>query len=177
VPPAFARRFRGPPTSEQRVEQLVNAGFSPDRAAWIDKRSSELTMQAMQAQYAQRRGENVDSAQLRSPDQTLRSELGDADYERYLAAQGRPTKIGVYNVLASSPAERAGLQPGDQIVSYGGQRVFDMRDLNDLTLQGTPGQPIAIEVERDQQTVQLVIPRGPIGIGGGPGGAAFGRRP
>ena len=173
----FGRRFRGPATSEQRVEQLVNAGFPPDRAAWIDNRSSELTMQAMQARYAQQRGENFDPAQLRSPDQTLRSELGDADYERYLAAQGRPTKIDVYNVLASSPAEKAGPQPGDQIGSYGGQRVFDMRELNDLTLQGTPGQPIAIEVQREQQTMQLVIPRGPIGIGAGPGGGQFGRRP
>jgi hypothetical protein len=175
-PPGFGRRFRGPPTGEQRLEQLVDVGFSPDRAAWIEKRTSELTMQAMQARYAQQRGETVDEAQLR-PDQKLRSELGDADYERYLTAQGRPTKIGVYNVLASSPAEKAGLQPGDQIVSYGGQRVFDMRDLNDLTLQGAPGQPVAIEVQRNEQTVQLVIPRGPIGIGGGPGGGQFGRRP
>jgi len=181
----LGRRFRGPPTGEQRLAQLVNAGFSPDRAEWIEKRTSELTMQAMQAQYAQRRGENVDPAQLRSPDETLREELGDADYERYLTSQGRPTKIAVYNVLTSSPAEKAGLQAGDQIVSYGGQRVFDVRDLNDLTLQGTPGQPVAIEVQRNQQTVQLVIPRGPIGISGGgpfgggagPGGGQFGRRP
>jgi hypothetical protein len=55
--------------------------------------------------------------------------------------------------------------------------VFDVRELNDLTLQGTPGQPVTLEVQRDQQTVQLVIPRGPIGIGGGPGGGQFGRRP
>jgi membrane-associated protease RseP (regulator of RpoE activity) len=177
APQGFGRRFRGPPTGEQRVEQLVDAGFSPDRAAWIEKRTAELTMQAMQAQYAQRRGENVDEAQLRSPDQTLRTELGDADYERYLDALGRPTKIAVFNVLASSPAEKAGLKAGDQILSYGGQRVFDVRELNDLTLQGTPGQPVTLEVQRDQQTVQLVIPRGPIGIGGGPGGGQFGRRP
>jgi hypothetical protein len=182
VAAAIGRRFRGPPTTEQRVDQLVNAGFSPDRAQWIEKRNSELMMQAMQAQYAQRRGENVDPAQLRSPDQTLRTELGDADYERYLTAQGRPTNVAVYNVLSSSPAEKAGLQQGDQIMSYGGQRVFDVRDLNDLTLQGTPGQPVTIEVQRNQQTVQLVIPRGPIGISGGgpfggPGGGQFGRRP
>ncbi|HVS24643.1 MAG TPA: PDZ domain-containing protein [Gammaproteobacteria bacterium] len=177
TPQGFGRRFRGPATGEQRIEQLVDAGFSPDRAAWIEKRTAELTMQAMQAQYAQRRGENVDEAQLRSPDQTLRTELGDADYERYLDALGRPTKIAVFNVLASSPAEKAGLKAGDQILSYGGQRVFDVRELNDLTLQGTPGQPVTLEVQRDQQTVQLVIPRGPIGIGGGPAGGQFGRRP
>ena len=152
---------------------LEEGGFSPDRAAWIEQRRSELTLQAMQAQYAQRRGDSVDPAQLR-PEQTLRSELGDADYEKYLQAQGRPTKVGVLNVLPSSPAAKAGMQPGDQIMSYAGQRVFNMADLTDLTLQGTPGQSVTLEVQRNQQTVQLVIPRGPIGIGGGPGGGPGG---
>jgi hypothetical protein len=174
----FARNFRRE-TPEQRVATLEEGGFAPDRAAWIEQRRSELTLQTMQAQYAQRRGESVDPALLR-PEQTLRSELGDADYEKYLEAEGRPTKVGVFNVLASSPAAKAGMQPGDQIVSYAGQRVFNMADLTNLTLQGTPGQSVTLEVQRNQETVQLVIPRGPIGIGGGPGGGPggqFGRRP
>jgi hypothetical protein len=170
----FARNFR-PQTAEQRVSTLEEGGFSPDRAAWIEQRRSELQLQAMQAQYAQRRGESVDPALMR-PEQTLRSELGDVDYEKYLQAQGRPTTVGVFNVLPSSPAAKAGMQPGDQIVSYAGQRVFNMADLTDLTLQGTTGQSVTLEVQRNQQTVQLVIPRGPIGIGGGAGGQ-FGRRP
>jgi hypothetical protein len=33
------------------VEQLIAAGFAPDRAAWIDRRTQELRMQLMQAQY------------------------------------------------------------------------------------------------------------------------------
>jgi len=173
-----ARNFR-PQTPEQRVSVLEEGGFSPDRAAWIEQRRSELQLQAMQAQYAQRRGENVDAGQLR-PEQTLRSELGDRDYEKYLQAQGRPTTVGVFNVLPSSPAAKAGMQQGDQIMSYGGQRVFNMADLTDLTLQGAPGQSVTLEVQRNQQTVQLVIPRGPIGIAAGPGGGPggqFGRRP
>ena len=42
-----------------------------------------------------------------------------------------------------------------------------MQELNSLTLEGTPGESIAVEVRRDGQTVQLVIPRGPLGITGG----------
>ena len=173
----FGRNFR-PQTPEQRISTLEEGGFSPDRAAWIEQRRAELQLQALQAQYAQRRGDTVDPAQMR-PEQTLRSELGDADYAKYLEAQGRPTKVGVANVLPSSPAEKAGMQPGDQILSYAGQRVFNMADLTDLTLQGTPGQSVTLEVQRNQQTVQLVIPRGPIGISGGAGGGGQfgGRRP
>jgi hypothetical protein len=170
--PPGMRGSRGAETLEQRVGRLVDAGFPPDRAAWIERRTSELAMQTIQAQYQQRRGETVDPA-LFGGQQTLRQELGDADYERYLAALGRSTKVGVFNVIPSSPAEQAGLRAGDEILTYGGARVFDMRELNDLTVAGTPGEPVVLEVQRDGQNLQLVLPRGPIGIGGGP----FNRRP
>ena len=61
----------------------------------------------------------------------------------------------------------AGLQPGDEIVSYDGKRVFDMRELNAFTLEGRAGESVVVDVRRDGRTVQLVMPRGPIGITGG----------
>jgi S1-C subfamily serine protease len=106
----------------------------------------------------------------------LRAELGDAEYERYLTATGRPTQVQVMDVLASSNAERAGLQAGDQIVSYAGSRVFDVRELNALTREGSGGESVTVEVRRNGQTVQVQVPRGPLGVssgavrGGGPGG-------
>lgn len=168
-PGAFPRRGqpRGPLSPEQEVERLVAGGFSPDRAAWIQRRSAELTLQAMQAQYeARRQGQPVPlGSGLQS---TLRAELGDGEYERYLTALGRPTSVGVFNVLPGSAGERAGLRAGDEIVSYAGKRVFDIRDLNQLTLEGSAGESVVIDVVRDGQPLQLVVPRGPIGFGGGP---------
>jgi membrane-associated protease RseP (regulator of RpoE activity) len=172
VPPPF---MRGGPWRRDaqggQAEALVAAGFAPDRAAWIERRTSELRMQALQAQYdAQRQGKPFDPGQIQRGDATLRAELGDADYERYLSAMGRPTSVGVQNVLASSPAERAGLKSGDEVVAYDGKRVFDLRDLNALTFEGTAGESVSVTVRRDGQTVHLTLPRGPIGItGGGPG--------
>ena len=163
---AQAERFGGGQQAERRfVEQLISEGFAPDRAEWLVRRTEELRMQALQAQYdAQRSGRPMDPA---AGMQTLRTELGDADYERYLKADGRPTAVPVRDVLASSPAERSGLQPGDEIVAYAGKRVFDMRELNALTLEGTPGESVVVDVRREGQNVQLVMPRGPIGIFGG----------
>jgi S1-C subfamily serine protease len=79
----------------------------------------------------------------------------------------------VRDVLATSPGARAGLKPGDQVVSFDGQRVFDMSDINRLVLEGQPGQVVAVDVIRDGQLVQLYVPRGPIGITGGRVGPAF----
>lgn len=150
------------------VEQLIAGGFAPDRAEWINRRSQELRMQTLQAQYdAMREGRAFEPGSVLGNEGMLRAELGDADYERYLTALGRPAAVGVRNVLASSPAESSGLQAGDEIVAYDGKRVFDMRELNALTLEGTAGESVVVDVRRGGQNVQLVMPRGPIGIFGG----------
>jgi S1-C subfamily serine protease len=151
---------------EQQLQRLVAQGFTRERAEWIERRTQELEVQALNAQYeAQRSGRPAQGAM--DVESALRSELGDTDYERYLTATGRPTQVQVMDVLASSSAERSGLQPGDQIVSYAGTRVFDMRELNALTRDGSPGESVTMEVRRNGQTMQVQVPRGPLGLQGG----------
>lgn len=151
---------------ERQLQRLVEAGFSRDRAEWIDRRTEELEYQAMQAQYDAQRSGRPGQAGV-DVQRTLRSELGDVDYERYLRGTGRPTDVQVLDVLASSAAERAGLQPGDQVVSYAGTRVFDMRELNTLSREGNPGETVIMEVRRNGQTVHVQVPRGVLGMSGG----------
>lgn len=168
--PVFGGRFARQRTPEGLVDALVGAGFSLDRATAIERRTQELRVEAMQARFdAAREGTTPD--RTFNINQQLRAELGDADYERYLEATGRPIRVGVGSVLASSAAEQAGMLPGDEIVTYGGQRVFDAQDLNRLQLEGQAGEPVLVDVVRDGQQVQLVLPRGPLGItSGGFGG-------
>jgi membrane-associated protease RseP (regulator of RpoE activity) len=167
-------------------ERIAAAGMTPERMKTINRRVDELRVAAQQAQFdAQRTGQPVQGVNI---DQTLRKELGDAEFERYLKAEGRSTEVRVMEVLATSAAERAGLKAGDEIVSYGGTRVFDARELSTLTTQGTSGGSVTVEVKRDGQTVQLTVPRGPLGVesggnrggpgpGGGPPGGFRGGRP
>ncbi len=149
-----------------RRDRLVSAGFSDDRAEWILRRESELQMQRMQVLYeARRTGERPqDFRQLMDPDGSLRAEIGDAEYEQYLEAYGRPTSVSVGSVLESSPGQRAGLQPGDQIVGYGGERVFSYDDLSGRTMAAAPGQPVVVDIVRQGIPMQVVIEGGPIGI-------------
>jgi len=170
---ARAPRSRRGNSPQDRLDRLVGAGFSLDQAESIERRTEELRVEAMQARYEALRegGSGAVIGDLASIDIGLRAELGDADYERYLEATGRPTRVAVNSVLASSAAEQAGMQPGDEIYSYGGERVFDARDLNRVLLEGTPGEPIVLEVLRAGQPLQLVVPRGPVGITSGRFGA------
>lgn len=123
----------------------------------------------MQARFeAQRAGDMqaMFAANSRS-ESGMRSVLGDLDYERYLQAYGRPTTVGIGAVIESSPGQVAGLQAGDEIVRYDGQRVFSYSDVNNQQLQGEPGESIVVDILRDGVPMQIVMPRGPIGIQAG----------
>jgi membrane-associated protease RseP (regulator of RpoE activity) len=166
-----ARLQRNADDADSARARLVEAGFSDDRAAWIVRRESELQMETMQAMYEFRRTgkrpENFET--IRDPDRALRAEIGDAEYERYLEASGRSTSVHVGSVIESSPGQRAGLLPGDEIVAYGGERVFNYNDLSMQTMAATPGQPVVVDVVRDGIPMQVVIEAGPIGISGSRG--------
>jgi hypothetical protein len=172
---------------ERDNERIRAAGLTPERVKGIQRRAEELRVAAMQAQYeAQRTGQRVEGTDIEA---SLRRELGDIEYEKYLKATGQPTQVRVMDVLATSAAERSGLRAGDEIVSYNGKRVFDPRELNTMTSQTAAGGSVTVEVKRDGQTMQVTVPAGPLGVtaagggrqgpggpggpGGGPGGGGF----
>jgi len=109
-------------------------------------------MEALQERFdAERSGEPIDwMANRNQSGDALREELGEADYERYLEANNRSTNVSVSSVIESSP-----------------QRVFSMTDLTRQTMVGEPGQNVAVDVMRNGNLVQVVMPRGPVGITGG----------
>ncbi|MGI9222119.1 MAG: PDZ domain-containing protein [Woeseiaceae bacterium] len=146
-----------------RRNAMIAAGLSPERADHILRRESEMRFEMMQAYYdARNSGESFDRFSM-SPDAMLRADIGDADYEKYLQANGRPTTVGVAGVMTASPAERAGLQPGDEIVGYDGDRVFSTSDLMQRTMAAGEGD-VVVDVVRDGAPMQVVLPRGPIGV-------------
>lgn len=166
----FIRERRGTPRSaESRAMALTAAGFSSDRAAWILQREDELRIEAMQARFEAQRAGDMQAmfAANDLSESMLRAELGDLEYEQYLAAYNRPTTVAVGSVLESSPGQVAGLQVGDRIVRYDGQRVFSYADINEQQLQGEAGESVVVDILRDEIPMQIVMPRGPIGIQAG----------
>ena len=153
---------------ERRVTRMIEGGFSEDEARRILQQESEASFKAMEAAWeAERNGESINPwGPSTSPQAILREEMGDDAYARYLEVQGQPTSVRITQVLSGSPGSSAGLQPGDQLVSYDGRRLFDVGDLRQQTMQGEPGQDVVVEGVRDGVRMQLTVPRGPIGITG-----------
>ncbi|MBN1485886.1 MAG: RIP metalloprotease RseP [Chloroflexia bacterium] len=80
-------------------------------------------------------------------------------------------QVGVYYVELGSPAQEAGLQPGDLFVSINGRPITSYEELQiETTLQR--GHPVTLVIERDGQLITTeLVPRkdppegqGPIGI-------------
>lgn len=156
-------------TLEQRqIDRFVEAGFAPARASWLLTLEDELEMQALQSRYEARQDGATDHEIANmTVSRLMRQTLGDGDYEKYLAGQGRPTSVSVREVLGNSPAQAAGLQAGDEIIEYNGERIFEMAELSRLTDTAKPGSTVVVEVERDGQRVQFYVAGGPLGISGG----------
>jgi hypothetical protein len=94
----------------------------------------------------------------------LRAELGDDRFDLLLYATGRQNRIVVSDLLQGSAAQRSGLQPGDEILSYADRRVFRPTELKQATTEGRPGERVELEVLRDGSRIRVWLPRGPIGI-------------
>jgi regulator of sigma E protease len=63
----------------------------------------------------------------------------------------------IVNVVEpGSPAEKAGIKPGDQIVSFNGKKNPDWQDVQNSVLVN-PGRALPITIERDGKTVQLTV--------------------
>jgi S1-C subfamily serine protease len=69
---------------------------------------------------------------------------------------GRPGGLRVTEVMAGSPADRAGLRPGDVLVSAAGRRVTTVQDLQRLMFGDAIGKPLEITVWRNGALVDVI---------------------
>jgi hypothetical protein len=154
--------------NQNRIARMVEGGFTEEEARNLIEKESAARYEAMRAGWeAERSGEPLDPfASWTDPQRILRDSIGDDAYERYLRTQGQPTSVEVTQVLTNSPGANVGLEPGDRVTRYNGERVFSISDLRMLTMQGNPGEDVIVEVERDGVLMQLTLPAGPIGITG-----------
>jgi S1-C subfamily serine protease len=96
---------------------------------------------------------------------SLRDELGEDVYDRYLFAAGENNRIRIEGVIAGSVAEEAGFSPGDTIETYDGKRVFTFAELRNATSEGERDELVSLEIRRaDGSVVEFLVPRGPLGV-------------
>jgi membrane-associated protease RseP (regulator of RpoE activity) len=167
--PAEARRE----TDNQplTVASLVDAGIDQQQAAYLISRQGELEMQRLELRDRAIREGKLASREyanaLRELNRTapnLREEVGDDTYDRYLYATGRQNRVVVTSVIPGSPADQAGIRQGDMILGYGDSRVFTWSELRQATSEGYLGEYVTVRVQRGDESLSLLLPRGPLGV-------------
>ena len=66
----------------------------------------------------------------------------------------------IRDVVAGSPADKAGLHPGDVVTKYGGKEVTDFESLTTLIGEHNVGEKVPVEVDRNGETVKVEVELG-----------------
>ncbi len=91
-----------------------------------------------------------------------RYHLGDPGWSVVRENPGQPV---IDMVVGGSPAEKAGIEPGDKVLGADGQEPIDEVHLRAI-LSASPGKQVALKLERGKRTLDLTVtPRSEAGRG------------
>lgn len=160
-----------PPQPEASSRQdLINAGLDPFAVDEIAAVRDDLQLQRLELRDLATREGWIDSDRFRQSLQELRADsrvkeiLGEDDYDRLLLAEGRNNRVRIDSIINGSAADLAGVVIGDVIYRYGDERIFTFGDLRRATTSGERDQQVSLQVLRNAERIDLVVPRGPLGV-------------
>ncbi len=173
--PAAPRGAADPATvydaSTAMERALVAAGIDATTTTEIRRRRDELSLSEIYLRNQAEREGWLDTpdfaakmAEIERQRTSIRDEIGDEAYDRYLAALDHPNRVAVNEVMLESPAAAAGIQAGDVVLRYGETRIFAPSELVTATRSGTAGETVRMEIIRQGQRFEMRVPRGPLGV-------------
>lgn len=156
--PFDERRLRGSGIAASEIERYRArvAGIELDRLHLRDRAAREGWLNT--PRFAEE-SQGIDAALA-----GLEGEFDDEVHDWMRYAAGQPNRLAVTDVLPGSPAETAGVQPGDLLVRYDGEPLLSPEVLRTATASGVAGAWADLEVQRGAETVRLLVPRGPLGV-------------
>ena len=148
-------------------QALRDQGMSENEIQRLRSRFDEVELEKLYARDRAARDGWTDSSrhyqEMLDIQSEFRAELGEHDYDAVLYASGRNNRVRVQDLLRGSAAADAGVQSGDVILSYAGERVFDPSTLYQWTKEGAIGESVELEILRGGRIVTVEVPRGPLG--------------
>ena len=152
------------------VQALIDSGMANTRASELKAYFEQLEIERLYLRDQSIR-ESWDRQKYRdarltlaNKEDDLKNQLNESEYNAYLYASGQANRVAVTSVLASAQAGIAGIMPGDHVIRYDNQRIYNGFDLREATSGGNIDDTVALEVERNGEIIQFYLPRGPLGI-------------
>jgi hypothetical protein len=143
---------------------LAAIGFEPDDIEWIREHWESAELDRRDLAALEDRGEEPPPGSSSSDiERRLREDLGERGYDAMLYATHRSNRVALEGVKNGSVTRRAGLGNGSVVWSYDGQRVFDPRELAELSAAGSPDDFFEIVIVTPDGTERLFVEGGPLG--------------
>jgi hypothetical protein len=150
--------------TDKTNSKLREFGWTEIDIAALERLRIQARLQAEERAFHQTRAMLDQNPGLLRGSSALRDGLSEERYEEYLRATGNERLAApVRHILEGSAGDVAGLRSGDLIRRYGSERVYNDQDLTIAMIQGEYGEPVTVEVERDDTIFYLTVPRGPLG--------------
>lgn len=153
------------------VDSLIKGGIAPGMAEDIVRRKNSIELRRLELQDRATREGYLNTQryldeleEINRSDISLREELGDQRYDEYLYNSKQNNRVRIASVMLGSPAEQAGLENNDVVLSYDNKRMFDWQELKDATAQGELGEYVSVSVYRDGEIYSFSVPRGTLGV-------------
>ncbi len=152
-------------------QALIDAGMDTAEAQQLKERFEKQELEtlylrdkAVREGWPGSRRYREELQKLEAQTGNLKEELDEEAYAAYLFASGQPNRVSVQSILSSSAADNSGILPGDQILRYDNQRIYNWQDLRNATTQGNINETITVEIMRDNKPIEFYVQRGPLGI-------------
>ena len=157
-PPAAGRVTEGGPaaTAGLRSGDVITAVSGKSVAYWEDVDRAVAASDGKPLELAVKRGDATQTMTVTPQKTTIQDPILREAKTAWDIGAGPQSVPQISSVNPGSPAEVAGLQPGDVVVSVGGRRVFTAEDLVQ-TIRSRPRQALPVEIEREGRRLTLTV--------------------
>lgn len=154
-------------SQQQRQKQMgLSKQQMDDYAVLLDQRHlalSELRITARREGWYQTERYHQAMNQLiveKSPSQLL----SEDDYDRYIYVRDGKNRVAVKRILKTSAADQAGIEVGDIVFRYNGQRIYSPNDLYSAQAAEISTSLVSVEIKRQGQLLQYSLPKNALGV-------------
>jgi hypothetical protein len=119
---------------------------------------SARALQAWQ-QVVENYGDTKEGKQAALEVERLKKELSS---RAYLGVAFEEATNTVSDVVEKSPAEKAGIKPGDKLAQWDKKKIAAAQDIRDAVAKQKPGDKVTVTVERDGKPKQVTVELGSI---------------
>jgi regulator of sigma E protease len=156
--PAAGRVVEGGPaaTAGLRSGDVVTTVDGTSVTYWEDVDRAVAASEGRPLALTIRRGEATQTISVTPQRTTIQDPILREAKTVWDIGAGPQSVPQISSVNPGSPAEIAGLQPGDVVLSVGGRRVFTAEDLVQ-TIRSRPRQALPMEIEREGKRLTLTV--------------------